>query len=53
MQLLDPAGGEVADPIGGPIDEYRDTAARIERMIRTRLAELGIQVPEPLGKTSA
>jgi protein-tyrosine phosphatase len=53
VQLLDPAGGDVADPIGGPIDEYRDTAARIERMIRTRLAELGIQVPEPLGKTSA
>lgn len=52
VQLLDPAGGDVADPIGGPIDEYRDTAARIERMIRTRLAELGIHVPESLGKTS-
>ena len=53
VQLLDPAGGDVADPIGGPIDEYRDTAARIERMIRTRLTELGIAVPEESRNTSA
>jgi protein-tyrosine-phosphatase len=36
---LDPTG-LVHDPIGGPIDEYENTAARLEELIRNRLREL-------------
>jgi protein-tyrosine phosphatase len=41
--LLDPAGRDVPDPIGGPLDEYRGTAALISEMVRARFAELGIE----------
>ena len=51
--LLDPAGGDVADPIGGPIEEYRATAAKIESMVRIRLEELGIQVPQRVPDSSS
>jgi protein-tyrosine phosphatase len=38
-ELLDPAGGEVPDPIGGSRDEYERCAAEIERLVGLRLAE--------------
>ena len=41
--LLDPAGRDVPDPIGGALEEYRDTAALIAEMVRARFAELGIE----------
>jgi protein-tyrosine phosphatase len=41
--LLDPAGRDVPDPIGGPLEEYRETAALIAEMVRARFAELGIE----------
>lgn len=36
--LLDPEGGDVPDPVGGPASVYRETAARLAEMIRARLA---------------
>jgi len=42
VELLDPQGEDVPDPIGGPLDEYRATASAIERMVKARLKEMGI-----------
>lgn len=38
--LLDPDGGDVGDPIGGPLSMYRETAQRLRSMIVRRLEEL-------------
>lgn len=38
LHLLDPAGGDVADPIGGPAEIYRHTAAQIAEMVHARLS---------------
>jgi protein-tyrosine phosphatase len=40
--LLDPAGGDVADPFGCDHETYRRTAVMIEAMMAQRLDELGI-----------
>jgi L-threonylcarbamoyladenylate synthase len=40
--LLDPAGGDVADPVGCDLETYRRTAATIESMLNERLDELGV-----------
>lgn len=40
VMLLDPDGGDVPDPIGGPQALYNETAARMHDMIRRRLDEL-------------
>jgi protein-tyrosine phosphatase len=40
--LLDPDGGDVADPIGSDHDTYRRTAQAIETMLTKRLNELGL-----------
>lgn len=40
--LLDPAGGDVADPVGCDLETYRQTAQMIESMLNDRLTELGI-----------
>jgi protein-tyrosine phosphatase len=40
--LLDPAGGDVADPVGADQDTYRRTARMIEAMLDHRLDELGL-----------
>jgi L-threonylcarbamoyladenylate synthase len=40
--LLDPAGSDVADPVGCDHDTYRRTAAIMESMLSQRLDELGI-----------
>lgn len=40
VQLLDPAGQDVPDPIGMPQAAYNETAIRLERMIEARLKEL-------------
>ncbi len=39
--LLDPAGGDVADPIGSDHETYRWTAQMIEAMLEQRLDEMG------------
>jgi protein-tyrosine-phosphatase/tRNA A37 threonylcarbamoyladenosine synthetase subunit TsaC/SUA5/YrdC len=38
---LDPSGQDVPDPLGANIDVYRQTAGRLEKIIRARLEELG------------
>ncbi len=38
--LLDPAGGDVADPIGGDLQTYTHTAKMIESMLEQRLRQL-------------
>ena len=38
VHLLDPAGGDVSDPIGGSAEVYRQTAAQIAEMVHTRLS---------------
>ncbi len=40
--LLDPAGGDVADPVGCDHETYRRTAQMIENMLIKRLDELGV-----------
>ena len=40
--LLDPAGGDVADPVGCDLETYRRTAQMIESMLNRRLDELGV-----------
>ena len=40
IMTLDPSGQDIADPIGGPQSEYNRTAARIETLVRERLAGL-------------
>ncbi len=37
--LLDPEG-DIADPIGGDVDRYRQTAQRLEAILRRRLGEM-------------
>jgi L-threonylcarbamoyladenylate synthase len=39
--LLDPAGGDLADPVGSDHDVYRQTAQLIESMLEQRLDEMG------------
>lgn len=39
--LLDPGGGEIDDPIGGPLEVYIRTAQRMRTLIEDRLRELG------------
>lgn len=41
VERLDPAG-DIPDPIGGPIEVYRETAERLRRVIAARLEELGL-----------
>jgi protein-tyrosine phosphatase len=38
--MLDPEGGDVPDPLGGPQEFYDETARRIAQMVRARLEEL-------------
>jgi L-threonylcarbamoyladenylate synthase len=40
--LLDPAGGDVADPVGCDQETYRRTAEIMEAMLNKRLDELGV-----------
>jgi hypothetical protein len=39
--LLDPEGGDVADPVGLDHETYRRTASMIETMLDRRLDEMG------------
>jgi protein-tyrosine-phosphatase len=39
VELLDPEGRDVPDPIGGSLDDYRHTAVAIERALKKRLEE--------------
>src|SRR5688572_17681993 len=39
LELLDPAGADIADPVGGPRAAYQRSAADIERALRARLEE--------------
>lgn len=40
IQLLDPSGREVDDPIGGPLALYRDCARQIHDSLKIRLKEI-------------
>ena len=40
--LLDPAGGDLADPVGSDHATYRRTCQAIEAMLEERLDEIGI-----------
>jgi protein-tyrosine phosphatase len=40
--LLDPSGGDVADPVGCDHETYRRTAQMIESMLEQRLDEIGL-----------
>ena len=42
VRLLDPAGGDIPDPVGLDLNTYRDTARAIERHLEHLLAELGL-----------
>jgi L-threonylcarbamoyladenylate synthase len=44
-RLLDPDGGDIPDPIGGPVEEYKETARRLHTIIQRRLVELGVLEP--------
>ncbi len=39
LELLDPAGNDIADPLGGPRSAYQRSLADIERALRVRLDE--------------
>ena len=39
VELLDPGGGDVPDPFGGPPEVYRAAADAIEEMVRARVPE--------------
>jgi protein-tyrosine phosphatase len=40
IELFDPAGSEVEDPFGGPLEEYRHVAGRLRRMADARAAAM-------------
>jgi protein-tyrosine-phosphatase len=40
VTLLDPAGGDVADPFGGPDEAYEESFRRLEGLIQSRLPEI-------------
>ena len=40
VELLDPAGKDVADPIGQGPEVYRQTAVALQELVRARLREL-------------
>jgi protein-tyrosine phosphatase len=39
VTLLDPEGGDISDPIGGPREEYARAAAQIRRAIEARMGD--------------
>lgn len=40
VRTLDPAGGDIPDPIGGSPEVYRRTAERLGELVRARMTEL-------------
>lgn len=42
VQVLDPEGKDIPDPIGGPVEVYTRTAERLAETIRHRLMELEV-----------
>jgi protein-tyrosine-phosphatase len=40
--LLDPAGSDVADPVGCDFETYRQTSEMIAEMLEQRLDEIGV-----------
>ena len=40
--LLDPSGGDLADPVGSDYETYRRTCQMIEAMLEQRLDEIGV-----------
>jgi hypothetical protein len=39
LEVLDPSGADIADPLGGPRAAYQRSLADIERALRVRLEE--------------
>jgi tRNA threonylcarbamoyl adenosine modification protein (Sua5/YciO/YrdC/YwlC family) len=53
VEMLDPGGGDVSDPFGGPTEDYVACFRHLEGLIRVRLPEIVAKGPHPLGpKTS-
>jgi protein-tyrosine-phosphatase/tRNA A37 threonylcarbamoyladenosine synthetase subunit TsaC/SUA5/YrdC len=46
--LLDPNGKDIADPIGGPLSEYRSTAQAISEAVLARLLHAGLLAEQPI-----
>ena len=42
VQVLDPGGGDVSDPIGGSAEEYRQCAGQIDNFLEQRIQELDL-----------
>jgi len=42
VEVLDPAGEDVSDPIRGPIEEYRSCAEQIDKFIERRMQDLDL-----------
>jgi protein-tyrosine phosphatase len=42
VQVLDPGGGDVSDPIGGSAEEYRQCAGQIDKFLEQRIQELDL-----------
>ena len=42
VQVLDPGGGDVSDPIGGSTAEYRQCAEQIDKFLEQRIQELDL-----------
>jgi len=40
IQLLDPSGRDIDDPVGGPLEVYRDAARQIQESLKARLKEV-------------
>jgi tRNA threonylcarbamoyl adenosine modification protein (Sua5/YciO/YrdC/YwlC family) len=40
IQLLDPSGRDIDDPVGGPIEVYRDCVRQIHESLKARLKEI-------------
>lgn len=45
VQLLDPTGRDVSDPIGGTLADYRASAETIAKLVEQRLEELHLILP--------
>jgi L-threonylcarbamoyladenylate synthase len=39
-EMLDPAGDDVSDPFGGPVEDYLSCFSRLEALLRARISDL-------------
>ena len=48
VKLLSPAGNDVSDPIGGPLEVYQQCAEQIDGLLAQRLAEMDLAALLPV-----